>query len=82
MIKIKLIVPKLLLDNKEDIKASTCILHLEYDHPVTVDQVLKDHKINRNFLGFMLIDGQKNVTKGYLINTSCELKLFLLAGGG
>ncbi len=81
MIKIKLLVPKL-LSSEPKIKGNTQILNLEYSHPVTVGQVLKDNKIKMDFLGFMLLDGKKNVNKKFLIEESCELKLFLLMAGG
>ena len=63
-------------------KGNTHVFNLEYEQPVTVGQVIKDNKINRHFLGFMLIDGKKNVNKMYLIEQSCELKLFILICGG
>ena len=81
MIKIKLIVPKL-LSNNQSMKGSTHFFDLEYKQPVTIDQVLKDNKINMLFLGFMLLDGKKNVDKTYLIEQSCELKLFIVMCGG
>ncbi len=81
MIKIKLIVPKL-LSNNQDIKGNTHIFDLEYKNPVTVDQVLKDNDIKRDFLGLMVLNGTKNVNKKYLIEESCELKLFILMAGG
>jgi len=81
MIKINLVVPKL-LSSDPNIKGDKQILHLEYNHPVTVDQVLKDNQIKVDFLGFMLLDGKKNVNKKFLIEESCELKLFLLMAGG
>ena len=81
MIKIKLVVPKLLMYD-QNIKGHTQVLNLEYNNPVTVDQVLKDKKINMHFLGFMVLNGNKNVNKNFLIEESCELKLFLLMAGG
>ncbi len=81
MIKIKLVVPKL-LSSDQNIKGNTQILNLEYSTPVTVEQVLKDNKINMHFLGFMVLNGNKNVNKKFLIEESCELKLFLLMAGG
>lgn len=81
MIKIKLIVPKS-LNNNQDIKGNTHIFDLEYENPVTVDQVLKDNNINRNFPILVVLNGTKNVNKKYLIEESCELKLFILMGGG
>ena len=81
MIKIKLIVPKL-LSSEPNIKGNTQIIHLEYNNPVTVDQVLTDNKIKMNFLGIILLDGKKNVNKKFLIEESCELKLFLVMAGG
>ena len=81
MIKIKLIVPKL-LSSEPNIKGNTQIINLEYNNPVTVDQVLTDNKIKINFLGIILLDGKKNVNKKFLIEESCELKLFLLMDGG
>jgi hypothetical protein len=81
MIKIKLIVPKL-LSSDQNLKGNTQILHLEYDNPVSVDQVLNDGKIKTTFLGFMVMDGKKNVNKKFLIDQSCELKLYLVMAGG
>jgi len=81
MIKIKLIVPKL-LSNNQSMKGDTHVFDLEYEQPVTVVRVLKDNKINMLFLGYMLIDGKKNVNKLYLIEQSCELKLFIVMCGG
>ena len=81
MIKIKLIVPKL-LSNNQSIKGNTHVFDLEYEQPVTVGQVIKDNKINMLFLGFILLDGKKNVNKIYLIEQSCELKLFIVMCGG
>jgi len=81
MIKIKLIVPKL-LSNNQLIKGNTHVFDLEYEQPVTVGQVIKDNKINMLFLGFILLDGKKNVNKVYLIEQSCELKLFIVMCGG
>ena len=81
MIKIKLIVPKL-LSNNQSMKGNTHVFDLEYEQPVTVVQVLKDNKVNMLFLGYILIDGKKNVNKLYLIEQSCELKLFIVMCGG
>ena len=81
MIKIKLVVPKL-LSNDQNIKGHTQVLNLEYSNPVTIEQVLKDNKIKMHFLGFMVLNGNKNVNKIFLIEESCELKLFLLMAGG
>jgi len=81
MIKIKLVVPKL-LSGDQNLKGNTQILHLEYENPVSVDQVLKDGKIKTTFLGFMVMDGKKNVNKKFLIEQSCELKLYLVMAGG
>jgi len=81
MIKIKLVVPKLLRYD-QNIKGHTQVLSLKYGNPVTVEQVLKDNKINMHFLGFMVLNGNKNVNKKFLIEESCELKLFLLMAGG
>jgi len=81
MIKIKLVVPKL-LSSDQNIKGHTQVLNLEYRNPVTVEQVLKDNKIKMHFLGFMVLNGNKNVNKKFLIEESCELKLFLLMAGG
>ena len=81
MIKIKLIVPKL-LSNNQSIKGNTHVFDLEYKQPVTVGQVIKDNKINMLFLGFILLDGKKNVNKIHLIEQSCELKLFIVMCGG
>jgi hypothetical protein len=81
MIKIKLVVPKL-LSSDQNLKGNTQILHLEYENPVSVDQVLKDGKIKTTFLGFMVMDGKKNVNKKFLIEQSCELKLYLVMAGG
>jgi len=81
MIKIKLIVPKLLSSN-QNLKCNNQILNLEYNNPVTVEQVLKDGEIKTGFLGFMVIDSKKSVNKKSLIEESCELKLYMLIGGG
>jgi hypothetical protein len=81
MIKIKLIVPKLLSSN-QNLKGNTQMLNLEYNDPVTVEQVLKDAQIKTQFLGFMVMDGKKNINKKYLIEKSCEIKLYLLMAGG
>jgi len=81
MIKIKLIVPKL-LSSDQNLKGNTQLLNLEYKNPVTVEQVLKDGKIKTGFLGFMVIDSKKNVNKKFLIEESCELKLYMLMAGG
>lgn len=81
MIKIKLVVPKL-LSVDQSLQGNTQVLNLEYNKPVTVEQVLKDGKIKTQFLGFMVIDGKKNVNKMFLIEQSCELKLYLLMAGG
>jgi len=81
MIKIKLVVPKLLSGN-QNTTGNTQVLNLEYNNPVTVEQVLKDNKIKMHFLGFMVLNGNKNVNKKFLIEESCELKLFLLMAGG
>ncbi|MFW6148809.1 MAG: hypothetical protein ACOC6D_02995 [Atribacterota bacterium] len=81
MIKIKLVVPKL-LSSDQNIKGNTQVLNLEYSNPVMVEQVLKDNNINMHFLGFMVLNGNKNVNKKFLIEESCELKLFLLMAGG
>jgi hypothetical protein len=58
------------------------MLNLEYNDPVTVEQVLKDAQIKTQFLGFMVMDGKKNINKKYLIEKSCEIKLYLLMAGG
>jgi hypothetical protein len=81
MIKMKLIVPKLLSSN-QNLKGNTQMLNLEYNDPVTVEQVLKDAQIKTQFLGFMVMDGKKNINKKYLIEKSCEIKLYLLMAGG
>jgi hypothetical protein len=81
MINIKLIVPKLLSSN-QNLKGNTQTLNLEYNHHVTVEQVLKDAQIKTQFLGFMVMDGEKNINKKYLIEKSCEIKLYLLMAGG
>jgi hypothetical protein len=81
MIKIKLIVPKLLSSN-QNLKGNTQTLNLEYNNPVTVEQVLKDAQIKTQFLGFMVMDGKKNVNKKFVIKESCEIKLYLLMAGG
>jgi hypothetical protein len=81
MIKIKLIAPKL-LSSDQNLKDNNQILNLEYNNPVTVEQVLKDGKIKTGFLGFMVIDSKKNVNKKFLIEESCELKLYMLIAGG
>jgi hypothetical protein len=81
MIKIKLVVPKL-LSSDQNIKGNTQVLNLEYGNPVTVEQILKDNNINMHFLGFMVLNGNKNVNKKFLIEESSELKLFLLMAGG
>ena len=81
MIKIKLIVPKL-LSNNQLMKGNTHILDLEYKQPVTVGQIIKDNNINLHFLGFMVLNGKKNVNRAYQIEQSCELKLFIIMCGG
>ena len=81
MIKIKLIVPKL-LSNNQSMKGNNHIFNLEYKQPVTVDQVIKDNNINLHFLGFMILNGKKNVNRAYQIEQSCELKLFIIMCGG
>lgn len=81
MIRIKLLVPKLLLSNPKE-KFSTQILTLEYDHPITVEHVLKDQKIKTAFLRLILVNGKKSVNRNYLIEESCELKLYMMVDGG
>ena len=81
MIKIKLIVPKH-LSNEKDLKENSQVLNLEYTNPVTVERVLKENKIKLDYLGFIVMNGDKNIKKDFLIEESCELKLFLVMGGG
>jgi len=80
-IKIKLFIPKS-LSSKKDLMESTQLLELEYDNPVKVEQILKDSKIKDDYLGIILLNGEKNIDKEYLIQQSCELRLFLMMAGG
>jgi len=80
-IKIKLSIPKY-LSSKEDLLKNTQLLELKYDNPVKVEQVLKDSRIKDDYLGIILLNGEKNINKEYLIRHSCELKLFLMMAGG
>lgn len=82
MIKIKLTVPNSMFPNNYNLKNNKQVLYLDYSNPVTIEQILNDHKINRKFLGLIVLNNTKIVDKKYLIRESCELKLFLLMGGG
>ena len=63
-------------------EGNTHLFDLEYEQPVTVDQVLKDGKVKTTYLGFMILNGKKNVNKEYQIEQSSELKLFIVMCGG
>ncbi len=82
MIKIKLMVPNILLSGEPNLKNNKQVINLEYSKPVTVEQILNDSKINRKFLGLIVLNNTKIVDKKYLLRESCELDLFLLMGGG
>ena len=80
IIKIELIVTGFLSSNKSS-KKGTEIIEVEYDNPVTVRKLLKDTKIKVKFLGLIILNG-KNINQDFLINNSCQIKLFPLIGGG
>ena len=81
MINVKLIVPKLLSPDQSK-KGNTQVMDLEYSKPVTVGKILEEQQINKHFLGFMVLNGNKNVNKNYLIDQSGELKLYIIMCGG
>jgi len=80
--KIKLIVPNLLLSGEPNLKDNKQVINLEYSKPVSIEQILNDNKINRRFLGLIILNCTKIVDKKYLVKESCELEFFLLMGGG
>ena len=80
IIKIELIVTGFLSSNKSS-KKGTEIIEVEYDNPVTVRKLLEDTKIKVKFLGLIILNG-KNINQDFLINDSCQIKLFPLIGGG
>ena len=80
MIKIELITPAFLISNKTT-KKGTEILVVEYDKPVTVRKLLKDTNIQVEFLGLIMLNA-KNINQNFILNNSCQIKLFPLLGGG
>ena len=80
MIKIELITSGFLSSNKSA-KRGTEIIKVEYSNPVTVRKLLIDTKIKIKFLGLIILNG-KSISRDFLINKSCEIKLFPLIGGG
>ena len=78
--KVELIATGFLGSNKTN-KNGTEIIEREYDHSITVREVLMDAKIKLGFVGLIMLNN-KSIDQGFLINDSCCIKLYPLLGGG
>jgi len=80
LLKIKLIMHGFLRESLTE-KKRLDIIEVEYDAPVSIEKLLKEAKIRLDFLGLILVDG-RNVKLDYMVNDSCQIKLFPMVGGG
>ncbi len=62
-------------------KYPSSILELNYSKPVTIYKILEDIKVSSADVFFIKIEDSL-VKEGYIIKTSCKVKLFPIIGGG
>jgi len=76
MIKIKIILPYHL---KKEYLSNT--IELNYEQPVSIDQIIKDSKVNSIDVCFVKV-GDLIVKRDHIIRKSCEIKFIPVVGGG
>jgi len=76
MIKIKIILPYYF---KKGYLSNT--IELIYEKPVSINQIIKDSKVNSGDICFAKI-GDLIVKKDYIIRNSCDIKFIPIVGGG
>ncbi|HDK28010.1 MAG TPA: hypothetical protein ENG48_13095 [Candidatus Atribacteria bacterium] len=76
MIKIKIILPYYF---KKEYLSNT--IELNYEQPVSIDQIIKDSKVNSIDVCFVKV-GDLVVKRDYIIRNSCDIKFIPAVGGG
>ena len=56
-------------------------IELNYEQPVSIDQIIKDSKVNSIDVCFVKI-GDLIVKRDHIIRKSCEIKFIPVVGGG